>query len=328
MNLWEIGIDTASGQVRGDPRALTLPASWAGPVCVDASGDHIAYVSQATRSSLRSVSLDPETGRPVGSPVILTEGTLIVWLFQPSPNGEWIAFANEGRQEDIYLVRRDGTGLRKLTDDPHKDRGVSWWKDDRLLFFSSRTGGYEIWSIRTDGSDLVQVTETSGASLWLPRVSPDGRFMLAQNSLGTRLFDLESGDLPLAAEEARHIGAIEGSEEVFTGYEWSPDGKRILGLVGTPPATTLVVYDLEDENFRLFELPEKDDVNPIGWLADGQRFLARASGQVWQVDTRGGEPVALPLHIGSGTASISRDGQELFYVELTTRSDIWVAQFP
>jgi hypothetical protein len=301
---------------------------WAGPFSINASGRKIAYVAQETRSSLRSVALDPATGAMISEPRTLTEGTLIVWMFQPSPDGEWIAFTNEGTQEDVYLVRRDGSGLRRLTDDLHKDRGVSWWNNDRLLFYTSRTGGYEMWSVRTDGSDLQQVTRTEGPALWLPRVSPDAKRLLAHNSLGSRIFEL-SNELPLATQDAKLIGHIPDAagDSTFTGHLWSPDGNRILGLAGVPPASTAVVYDSREESFVSFTLPENDDVLPIGWLPDGQRFLLRASGGVWCVDAQSGAYDKLPLHIGEGLASISRDGHELFYVEKITQADIWVAQF-
>ena len=40
-----------------------------------------------------------------------------------SPDGEWVAFRSRGQKEDLFLVRSDGSGLRQLTDDPHRDRG-------------------------------------------------------------------------------------------------------------------------------------------------------------------------------------------------------------
>ena len=39
-----------------------------------------------------------------------------------SPDGNWLSFGYWGRQEDIFVVRADGAGLRQLTDDVHCDR--------------------------------------------------------------------------------------------------------------------------------------------------------------------------------------------------------------
>ncbi len=40
-----------------------------------------------------------------------------------SPDGQWLALSNLfERQEDVFVARTDGTGLRRLTDDAFRDR--------------------------------------------------------------------------------------------------------------------------------------------------------------------------------------------------------------
>ena len=51
-------------------------------------------------------------------------------------------------------MRLDGTERRQLTDDVFKDRRPRWTSDgERILFYSDRSGSYEAWSIRPDGSE-------------------------------------------------------------------------------------------------------------------------------------------------------------------------------
>ena len=46
-----------------------------------------------------------------------------------SPDGEWIAFGSLRPQEphfDLFIMRRDGTGVQRLTDDPAKEANPVW----------------------------------------------------------------------------------------------------------------------------------------------------------------------------------------------------------
>jgi Tol biopolymer transport system component len=46
---------------------------------------------------------------------------------QWSPDGEWISFLSEGEAGwDIYIIKRDGTGLKKLTDTPETEFQERW----------------------------------------------------------------------------------------------------------------------------------------------------------------------------------------------------------
>jgi len=102
-----------------------------------------------------------------------------------SPKGDWIAFTSnrEADQEyRIYMIRPDGSGLRKLTDSPG-DAHASWSPDGTELIFSSARMGFkderavgldhqpygEILTIRADGTGLRQLTDDKfeqGAAAW------------------------------------------------------------------------------------------------------------------------------------------------------------------
>jgi len=101
---------------------------------------------------------------------------------QVSPDGQWIAFvvrttdleANRGRT-DLWLVGRDGAGLRPLTSHPDSDSNPRWGPDSRSVWFlSSRSGSSQVWRIAIDGGEATQVTdEPLGVGNLI--VSPDGR---------------------------------------------------------------------------------------------------------------------------------------------------------
>src|SRR5439155_18562910 len=111
--------------------------------------------------------------RITGEPVPITRGTRMLVTPDLSADGEWVVYGTFGSQEDIYLVRADGSGLRQLTNDAYKDRRPRWSPDGkRILFDSNRSGRYELWQIGFDGSSLTQVTHTTGPptmqGIWSP----------------------------------------------------------------------------------------------------------------------------------------------------------------
>jgi len=83
-----------------------------------------------------------------------------------SPDGSRIAFTlrttdlqeNKGRT-DLWMVRADGSGLRRLTSHPAADRNPRWTPDGRaILFLSGRSGSSQVWRIPADGGEAEQVT--------------------------------------------------------------------------------------------------------------------------------------------------------------------------
>jgi Tol biopolymer transport system component len=166
-----------------------------------------------------------------------------------SPDGRWLAFTAElgrlgGFERDIYVMRADGSGLRRLTAGSRSFHPV-WSPDGRRIFFARRPdGGLEalseadarrlasasIWSMRADdGSDQRQVTRlVSGRSDTPESFSPDATLAF------TRAEPFESDDAGRAANaaevwvmrpdgsDARRI-ADRGADPAF-----SPDGRRIV----------------------------------------------------------------------------------------------------
>jgi len=110
---------------------------------------------------------------------------------QVSPDGKWIVFvlrpavggyskscqwqpdleASKGRT-DLWLVRADGTDLRRLTSHPEGDSNPRWAPDGppkavmlkagaagSVWFISTRSDSAQVWRIRIDGGEAQQVTD-------------------------------------------------------------------------------------------------------------------------------------------------------------------------
>lgn len=92
-----------------------------------------------------------------------------------SPDGTRIAFHSyrDGNWE-IYVMNVDGSGLRRLTNNPGEDTYPAWSPDSSRLVFNSATVGYtDIYMINADGTGLTQLT-SDPAPEYDPSWSPDG----------------------------------------------------------------------------------------------------------------------------------------------------------
>jgi dipeptidyl aminopeptidase/acylaminoacyl peptidase len=91
-------------------------------------------------------------------------------------DGQTILF-NSRREgsADLYLMRSDGSGLRRITNDPADEDEPRWSRDGRTVYFgSNRTGRHEVWRMPAAGGRVVQVTTHGGTTA---TESVDGRFL-------------------------------------------------------------------------------------------------------------------------------------------------------
>jgi Tol biopolymer transport system component len=93
-----------------------------------------------------------------------------------APNGTSIAFVSTlGSNSDIYTIRPDGSGLRRLTRSPAADLDPQWSPDgSRIAFTSVRDGNAEVYVMNADGSGQRNLTRNP-ADDSTPRWSPDGK---------------------------------------------------------------------------------------------------------------------------------------------------------
>ncbi len=85
------------------------------------------------------------------------------WLPAWSPDGTKLAFSStrDGNPE-IYVVNRDGSGLRRLTNNPSIDITPTWSPSGtQIAFTSDRSGSPQIYVVGADGLNLSKKTSES-----------------------------------------------------------------------------------------------------------------------------------------------------------------------
>jgi Tol biopolymer transport system component len=264
MNLWRVRIDEQSGRVLGRPEAITTPSSSSGPISISRDGRRIAYAQQFSPANIQKVRFDPVTESIVSQPQWITQGSRQARNPDLSADGEWLAFHDEGKQEDIFVVKSDGTGLRQVTNDVYKDRYPRWSPDGRRIAFHSNRGGeYDIWLINPDGSGLERLTYSSAPAVYSPVWSPDG----------SRLAYTIPGAGPLVMEVARPWREQSPKPAVvppgfgarFQVWSWSPNGRKLVGALLKADGLSVLglgIFSLESE--RLQRLAEFG-YYPCGW---------------------------------------------------------------
>lgn len=73
---------------------------------------------------------------------------------QGTPKGDWsVAILPLTHRFDIYIMRRDGSDVRRLTHEPVGDHRPCISPDDRTVaFITHRDGGEAVWTVPADGS--------------------------------------------------------------------------------------------------------------------------------------------------------------------------------
>ncbi|MGE5278280.1 MAG: protein kinase domain-containing protein [Acidobacteriota bacterium] len=332
LNLWRAPIEEKSGRTLGSPEPAFLPATYVGHFSFARDGRHLAYRAQEATGSLFRVAFDSRAEKLASAPVRVLQSSMVVLNLDVSPDGQWIAFRPGFGQEDIFLVHSDGTGLRRMTDDPYRDRGPRFSPDGkRIAFYSNRSGRYEVWAINLDGSGLTPITKNAVHGPWFPNWSPDGTRLAFPD--GTNSYVFRPGASP--GEGSTEPLPFPPGGGWMQAYGWSPDGRLLVGQRQGGSDRNQLLYSLETKKFEDLGPADPGEVSVVGtlgalgvFLEDGKRILYLAQNRrlsTFDLSTRKVRPVAGAegLHITDFT--LTKDNRFLYVIDDQIESDVWMA---
>jgi eukaryotic-like serine/threonine-protein kinase len=318
LSLWEVNADGTN--------AHALLLGWKDPpseCCGRWTADGRYYVFLEQRSGDIWALADGGTwsGRRRAAPVQLTSGPLFFYKLAPSVDQKRIFAAGAlGRGE---LVRYDAASHRFVPYLSGVSAGeLSFSRDGKWVAYVTYPQE-TIWRSRTDGSERLQLTYSTAATL--PRWSPDGTkiaFISAVWGKPWKIYIVSAqGGTPeeVVNENRNEIDA-----------DWSPDGNQIVfGRISqTADAEPLQIQVVDLRTRQLSTIPESTGRFSPRWSPDGRHLAALSadSRSLWLFDFKSQKwGKWFESAEGSvGYPSWSSDGGAICYTSyLTTHPAVW-----
>jgi dipeptidyl aminopeptidase/acylaminoacyl peptidase len=256
-----------------------------------------------------------------------------------APEGDWIAFTlapGGGMNEQIYLIRPDGTGLRRLTAGGKENNRLGGWSHDgrHLMLGSNQRDPAAIdayvYDLERAGARLVSRNRGTGGFVDLSR---DGRWALlnrvvSRGDNNLYLVDLATGSETLLtphegpgsfgggfATDGRNVYLSSDHERDLRAFAHLP-----LDAKGVPGAATFLAAR-DDAELTGFEIDRQGNQVALLWNVAGKSELA-----FFDPKTRRMRPgPALPAEIAFNL-TFSPNGKQLAMVlsGSAAPSDVWI----
>jgi Tol biopolymer transport system component len=286
---------------------------------------------------------------PIGKILYQTNG----WLsdVRVSPKGDLVAFLEHPARGDdggsVAIVDRAGRKT-KVTQEFATEGGLAWSADGREVWFTAAEvgGNRALWAVTPAGSQRLLVRVTG--NLTLQDVGPDGKVLIAHDTLRSGILAMAPGadkerDLSwldwstvyaltpdgkkVAFSESGEGGGpgystylrnLDGSPPVRlgdgTGYDISPDGNWVIGVVGITTGGRLVLLPTGAGQPKPLPV-EGLQASGATFLPDGKRLLVTAAEKghgtrLYILGIEGGRPRAIsPEGYRAVNGTISPDGR-------------------
>jgi Tol biopolymer transport system component len=299
-------------------------------VSLSADGSRLVFRSAALASNPVAIPFDPVAERS-GPPRQILDRTGILAPTGISPDGQWLVLANTfERQEDLFVMRPDGTGIRRITDDAFRDRAGVWSPDGKeIAFYSNRKDNYGIWAVRPDGGGLREVTEAPAGNLGnflYPVYSPTGD-RLVTSRVRTPETIMIDPHREWAAQKPEQLQMKLPDGSWLVPSAWSPDGRLLIGATVAGAAAGVGVYDVAARTTRLVP-GVACQIQNFAWL-DSKRVLCvdTVIDTLWLVDVESGRRKSVASDLNLGGVIVWSPGSRTLYAGVSRQqADVWMVE--
>lgn len=198
-----------------------------------------------------------------------------------SPDGKQIAFASsrDGNLE-IYIMDADGSNQRRVTNQEGIDGHPHWSPDgSRIIFNSARATPdlkakgspllIEIYSMKTDGSDVRQITNFKSICTY-PSYSPDGTKIVFRRDVQ------RNSEIFVANVDGTNPVNVSNSPAFDGWVTWSPDSKKVLfASERNQPDGICQLYVVNADGTNLRKITDgPGSFTTPSWSKDGKKIYA------------------------------------------------------
>jgi Tol biopolymer transport system component len=217
---------------------------------------------------------------------------------------------------DLVTVYDDGSQYQNLTNQPSHIL-YDWSPDGSRFTLSARwSGNDEIYTMKSDGSDLAQLTYDPGYDT-APSWSSDGtRIAFDSNRDGS--YEIYSMD-----SDGNNLLRLTDLPANCFSPKWSPNGNRIAFMTKISSENDREVYIMNDDGSGLVRLSDNGYYDYLaGWSPDGSQILILSNrdhqgelgnNDVYTINADGSGIARLTYDGYVGSATWSPDGIKIAY---------------
>ena len=196
-------------------------------------------------------------------------GTTIHRLHEAGPDQEWIAFSGDdplGTDQEIFLIKPDGTGLTQVTDNADNDWQPAWSPDGIQLAFQQQAApDREIHVINVDGSGDTNITDNTIHDQE-PHWSPSGdRIVFGQNPGSTT-------DIWAMDTDGSNLSRLTDNSVDDITPDWSPDGTKVAFSQNLSGDYEICIMNADGTGQTIVTSNAVDDLSPA-WAPNGRRIV-------------------------------------------------------
>ena len=339
IGVWVIGV--ADGKPQGTAELVKPQMGKFYPLGLTRNGS-LYYAVGTKRSDVHIATLDPETGKLLGSPVKAIQrfegyNSAPEW----SPDGRYLVCqSSRARAGDppltnvVLIIRELESGKIRILEPKLKSlvyRSLRWSLDGKSILGTGRDnqGRQGLLQINVETGDVAMLArKESREYIKAPEWAPDGKAVFYVRDAGQDVFSTERRrivHLDLETMEEKELRQVLGR---VIWLPVSPDGRQLAFIVGG------ILKVLPTTGGQPRELTKAYGRCGIAWTPDGRHLLfgrkiGDAKLELWRIPAEGGEPQNTGLAFDGWDVDIRThpDGRRIaFASKEVDKYEVWVME--